>query len=87
MRSLVWLAVGAGQFSLPDITDFQLQNLLQRQIAVADGCINDCLQLLLAGQASISCGSAPCQRLVQELYDAIGEMREMEGRIVYEVDG
>lgn len=80
-RSLVWLAVNAGEYSVPDMPDFQLQDLLQQEVAAVDDSTNACLQLLLAEKPNTSCDGDAYQQLVEDLHSAIAKAAETERRI------
>jgi len=81
MRLLVWLAVDLGVYARPEVSDFELQHLLQQQIAAADDSTDVCLQLLVAKRSKVSCDSDAYQELIGRFHMALGRMVAIEGRL------
>ena len=84
-RSLVWLAVEAGRYSLPDMPRAQLQALLQAEVTAADRGVNDVIRLLATERSMLLCDSDLYRQLVRRLCEAIAQMTQMEERLADEI--
>jgi len=84
-RSLVWLMVEAGRYSLPDTPKAQLQALLQAEVTAADSGMNDAIRLLATERPMLSCDSDLYQQLQRRLCEAITQMTQTERRLADEM--
>ncbi|UCE50724.1 MAG: FecR domain-containing protein [Phycisphaerales bacterium] len=84
-RSLVWLAVEADRYSLPDTPKAQLQALLQAEVTAADSGVNDVIRLLATERSMMPCDSDPYRQLVHRLCEAITQMIQTEERLADEI--
>ena len=80
-RSLIWLAIEADRYSVPNLVQMQLQTLLQTEVTLADCAVSDVLRLLTTERSLLACDSDAYRQLVQRLYEAVTPMTQTEGRL------